>query len=154
MAITLLISCRQDGPSVTASTDTPTCDTNQNYAKTPAEAAQRVVGEWKLRNIIGGYILSPPPVPDQTIVFSQDGSCVITEDGQRSGSFMYKVGTIQNFVGTGLLLPSLTVSDTTQTTPDRIRIGGPVAMFVCDNQLILDYGRPVDAGAYVYQKTK
>lgn len=159
--MTMLSACRREKSSIVPGTDEVLCDARQNYVKTETEAAQKLIGEWKLQAVDGYFVVRPgvtapatPVVPDHSITFSKNGVCTITQNGRRSGSVAYQVGTIRNFVGIGLSYPSLTVADTMQNASTGIKIGGPVVLLVCDNKLILDYGTPVDAPAYTYQKVK
>ncbi len=156
--LTVALACHREGTSITPTAVDPLftaapCDARQNYAKATNEAAQKLIGTWKLTGI-QGYFPTPPPIPDQSVAFASDGTCTTTQGGKAYGPFRYQVGTIQNFVGLGLAFPALTVTDTLKTPTTYGSIGGPVVMLVCDNQLILDYGTPVDAPAYTYRKVK
>lgn len=151
--LAVMLGCYRNDPVLTS---VVYCNSRQDYAKTVDEASRRLIGTWKLVRISGGWInpanVTTIPVSDQVVTFDTNRTCVVTKDGQRSSSLAYSLSSTPRTPGyTGSALPELTVIDSSRTTSSPLQLGQAV-LFVCDQEMILDYGTPVDATSHTYQR--
>ncbi len=150
-----VITCSTKSTSVTPVVD---CNPNTEHADSVAQASALLVGTWKLIAVQTDIdSLHRPPVPNQVITFKSDHTCIVTKDGQASDPVLYTV-TMGVQVGTAnpggfniVLRPQLTVQ-AAQTATLFSPPFGTSTLFICPQKLILDYGTPIDAPAYTYQR--
>lgn len=131
-----LIACKKT-PSSPRPVD---CDASQAYATSVEEGSRRLVGTWKLKAIKGGWV-QPDTIPNQVVRFFANYTCQVTAQGRTSPRMPYEV----SLAGRPL---ALSVTDSVETS--YLRQLGKSRMYICEEELILDYGREVDGQAYLY----
>lgn len=144
-----LLSCSEDNPAIT----TNKCRATQQYAKTINQANARLIGSWSLVDVISLGSSSTPI--QQTVRFDTTGHCLITQDGQQYGPYLYTVDSATSFRDQTQAVPRLTVIDSINTNPSkpfilyRIAIG---QLYVCEQELVLDYGGNLKTSTRTYQR--
>ena len=133
-----LIACKKT-PSSPSPVD---CDASQAYATSVEEGSRRLLGTWRLKTIKGGF-MQHDTIPSQVLHFFANHTCQITAQGRTSPRMPYQVSLA------GLPL-QLSVTDSVETS--YLRQLGKSRMYICEEELILDYGREVDAQAYIYTR--
>ncbi|OMP13587.1 putative ATP-dependent RNA helicase HAS1 [Corchorus olitorius] len=118
------------------------CDASQAYATSVEEGSRRLLGTWRLKAIKGGFI-QHDSIPNQIVHFFANYTCQVTAQGHTSPRMPYEV----SLAGRPL---QLSVTDSIETS--YLRKLGKSRMYVCEEELILDYGREVDAQAYIYSR--
>lgn len=148
LLVLLIISCKKE----TESTSTPTCNASQDYVKTPAEAARKVLGTWRLFKITTG-LAKPPAVPNQLLTFKADGTCIVTRDGKVYSPypFLINTGELPGYQGVPVPLPQLVVTDNSQLDVQFLKLGKSI-LFVCEEEMILDYGTAIDGSSVTYRR--
>lgn len=133
-----LIACKK-----TPSSPKPVnCDASQAYATSVGEGSRRLLGTWQLKAIKGGWV-QPDTIPNQVVHFFADYTCQVTAQGRTSPRMPYEVSLAD--------LPlQLSVTDSVETS--YLRQLGKSRMYLCEEQLILDYVREVDGQAYLYTR--
>lgn len=131
-----VLGCHHDSSTITPSV---VCNASQNFAKAATDASQLLIGKWKLNAIKGGWV-TPTTIPNQSVTFQTNGTCIVSSDGQDSGPVAYTVTS-------GITAPSLAVNDTSRTSIGRS------TLFICEDEMMLDYGVIADAPVYVYRRT-
>jgi hypothetical protein len=126
------------------------CNSRNEYAKTVGEASARVLGTWKLAFISAGWRDSPP-VPNQVVTFSADGTCTIVTEGQSPLTFPYSIDSSPLIGNSSLVLPRVSVQDSTLPSSYRPRLGTGT-LFICAEELILDYGTAIDGPSQTYRR--
>lgn len=144
------IGCKKE-PTFTV---TRTCNSSSDYAKTRPKASQKLIGNWHLTRIVGGFIANPRPIPTAEVMlrFTAVNQLVITVDGDQKPPVSYDVifGPFPyDPANSGV---QLTVANYV-TYPGNPGFSlGNSTMYVCDEQLVLDYGTVVDGPAQVYNR--
>ena len=153
-ALWLLIGCRKPDDIDPVER---TCYLSGQAAKTAPEVRQKLAGVWRLTGIVGSYKLqnrNPNTVADVTLTFQSDGQLVVTIDGKAQTPTTYDVIVSplpydSATTGPQLILPGrLAYAGTRSFELDRSTI------YVCDDQLSLDYGTVVDASAQEYDRVR
>lgn len=149
------VACSHKQTSVTPVT---ACNPKVEHADSAGQASALLVGNWKLTAVQTDVDSSHrPPVPNQVVTFKSDHTCIITNNGQASAPLAYTV-TMGVPSGTGnpggfniVLRPQLTVHPV-QLSPLYSAPSGISTLYICSQNLILDYGTAFDAPAYSYQR--
>lgn len=141
-----LSSCSAD-KSITVSVS---CDATQQYAKTVTQANQRLIGNWRLTSVSAGFGQGPP-IPTQVVEFDPTGQCSITQDGHRFGPFPYATTLAPSFSNRTLIIPQLSVNDSTPSSSPFLRLGRG-QLYICDEELVLDYGSAFDGPTHTYRR--
>lgn len=148
LLILLTISCKRETEKILTSN----CSARQDYAKEPNEAARKVLGTWRLFSVTTGLV-RPPVVPNQLLTFKADGTCVMIRDGKAYPPypFLINTGELPGYHGVPVPLPQLVVTDNSQLDVQFLRLGKSI-LFVCDEEMILDYGTAVDGPSAIYRR--
>ncbi|WP_420153258.1 hypothetical protein [Siphonobacter sp.] len=133
-----LIACKKT-PSPPRPVD---CDASQSYATSVEEGSRRLLGTWRLKTIKGGFV-KHDTIPNQVVHFFANYTCRVTAQGRTSPRMTYEV----SLAGRPL---QLSVTDSVETS--YLRQLGKSRMYICEEELILDYGREIDAQAYIYTR--
>lgn len=146
LLILLTISCKRETESIL----TPSRNASQDYANEPAQAARKILGTWRLFSITTG-LAKPPAVPNQLLTFKADGTCIVTRDGKVYSPFPFLIngGELPGYPG--VPLPQLVVKDSTQPDVPFLKLGTSI-LFVCGEEMILDYGTAVDGPSATYRR--
>ena len=129
---------------------TLSCDATQQYAKTSTQANQRLIGSWRLVSVSAGFGQAPS-VPNQVITFDTAGGCLIRQDGQEYGPFAYAIGLTSSFANPAVLIPQLTVNDSTRLNSAFIRVGRG-QLYICEQEFVTDYGSAFDGPTHLYRR--
>ncbi|WP_133163381.1 hypothetical protein [Siphonobacter curvatus] len=133
-----LIACKKT-PSSPRPLD---CDASQAYTTSVEEGSRRLLGTWRLKTIKGGFV-KHDTIPNQVVHFFANYTCQVTAQGRTSPRMPYQVSIVDRPL-------QLAVTDSVETSYSRKL--GKSRMYICEEELILDYGREVDAQAYIYTR--
>ncbi|OZI09713.1 hypothetical protein BWI93_02280 [Siphonobacter sp. BAB-5385] len=138
VSLLVLVSCKKT-PSSPRPVD---CDASQAYVTSVEEGSRRLLGTWRLKTVKGGFV-KHDTIPNQVVHFFANYTCQVTAQGRTSPRMPYEISLADRPL-------QLSVMDSVETS--YLRQLGKSRMYICEEELILDYGREVDAQAYIYTR--
>lgn len=147
LLICILVGCRSKEPLPESEIS---CNATDNYAKTINEASARLLGSWKLVQFSAG-LGGAQPVPEQVVIFRKDGNCVITSGGRTSPPISYALDTASIIGNSDFIVPQLAIQDSSELYIKPFPLGKSL-LFICDEEMVLDYGSPLDGSVLKYRK--
>ena len=130
------------------------CNSRKDYAKTVTEAQSKLIGTWRLTSDRGcGVRNEAIPVANIILTFSPAQAVSATIEGQKTNVVSYQLilnqapygkdSLTQLAIGQPLIMPNV---------PAYSMRNGVV--YVCDEQLSIDYGSAVDLPVQEYSRVK
>ena len=120
--------------------DTPTCNVNTDFTSDPAQAAQWIIGQWKLVEV--SAMIPNPPVENLRLRFTNDGHVTLIRDDRKTATYAYAI----NKTSDGLRLKS---SD--ESSADNCYVRN-ASLRICADGLFLDCGMALDLPGYRFQR--
>lgn len=148
LIIIALTGCTKQETSFTIS-----CNARKDYAKTVTEAQSKLVVSWRLVSD-QGFTTSNGirPVANVIVSFSSAQKVAATINGKQTNEVSYQVVIAPSPYSGGTAYTQLSLVNAIvapNTTAYSLRNG---VIFVCDNQLVIDYGSAVDLPVQEYSR--